>query len=133
MKIHTMVIVRLFWQKNQLEGWNIISGTFLDFRRHPPLRVPTKIIHFNFFLWICFQISIMINLEPFSKLIINCQSKIRLKLDVSEVKPSYYLFVHRYIHIVMHSGIKMVYIVRQYISIKNVKYQLFWIFSQHLF
>ena len=133
MKIHTMVIVRLFWQKNQLEGWNIISGTFLDFRRHPPLRVPTKIIHFNFFLWICFQISIMINLEPFSKLIINCQSKIRLKLDVSEVKPSYYLFVPRYIHIVMHSGIKMVYIVRQYISIKNVKYHLFWIFSQYLF
>ena len=132
MKIHTMVIVRLFWRKNQLEGWNIISGTFLNFRRHPSLRVPTKIIHF-FFLWICFQISIMINLEPFSKLIINCQSKIRLKLDVSEVKPSYYLFVHRYIHIVMHSGIKMVYIVRQYISIKNVKYHLFWIFSQYLF
>ena len=132
MKIHTMVIVRLYWQKNQLEGRNIISGTFLNFRRHPPL-LPKYLIHFNFFLWICFQISIMINLEPFSKLIINCQSKIRLKLDVSEVKPSYYLFVHRYIHTVMHSRIKMVYIVRQYISIKNVKYHLFWIFSQHLF
>ena len=40
----------------------------------------------------------MINLEPFSKLIINCQSKIRLKLDVSEVKPSYYLFVHTLVY-----------------------------------
>ena len=131
MKIHTMVIVRFILTKKP-------TGRTEHYFRHifkfpSASSSPPKIIHFNFFLWICFQISIMINLEPFSKLIINCQSKIRLKLDVSEVKPSYYLFVPRYIHIVMHSGIKMVYIVRQYISIKNVKYHLFWIFSQHLF